>query len=83
MQMAQVAPTGLSILMRYEGSGRNRAIGIEGCGGERRRETNDESIQNMLNLKKQKATEKTGIGNYLEKRLELGGIQIMESFTSK
>lgn len=34
---------------------------------------NDKSIQNMLNLNKQKVTKKTEIGkNYLGKRLEWG-----------
>lgn len=45
---------------------RKRGLGSEDRG------KNDESIQNMLNLKKQMATKKTGIGNYLGKRVGLG-----------
>lgn len=39
-----------------------------------KKEINDESIQNMLNLKKQTATKKTGTGTYLGKRLELRAV---------
>lgn len=50
--------------MRYEDSRRNQVTGIEEevVGGIRQEKKNSKSIQNMLNLKKQKTTKKTGTG---------------------